>query len=392
MKGFLVLVFMLATQLTTLAQTVTLNGRIVDDRTGEALPYASLYIPARRTGTLSNADGAFQFKIATIAPTDTVVISLLGYKPYRLPLTAREAQKPTLLIRLQPATTTLQEVVVRPVDPRELVRQAIRRVGRNYPDKPELLQGFYREWVREKPYLVRAEGLLELYKSSYKSLSQDEARLVKGRRKLLFPHLADGQDTCYVPSMTNGPHLGILLDVVKGANEAGFFVLSLMDNFTYELIDRSSFNNRDVYVIQFWPGPGCTTCFYQGKLFIDQSSLALIQAEYRLSGRGLQMLNTNLGLSHLPIRIANRSYLVSYQLETDRWVMHHAQSRSQYVYYPINTRINTQMDLVITKTTAGDVKRFPRRERLDVNQGFAEEIRDFDGSFWGDENTMVEEK
>ncbi len=72
--------------------------------------------------------------------------------------------------------------------------------------------------------------------------------------------------------------------------------------------------------------------------------------------------------------------------------MHHAQSSSKYTYYPINTPINTQMDLVITKTTTGEVKRFPRRERLDVTQSFAEEIRDFDESFWGDQNTIVDEK
>ncbi len=281
---------------------------------------------------------------------------------------------------------------MRPVDPDELVRQAIRRVSRNYPDKPELLQGFYREWVREKPYLIRAEGLLEMYKASYKSLIQDEVRLLKGRRQALFPHITDGRDTCYVPSITNGPYLGILLDVAKGANEAGFFMLPTMGNYSYELIDRSSLDNREVYVIRFIPRTGCANCFYQGKLFIDQASLALIQADYQLSARGLQTLNIGYTVNRLPIRIENRSYLVGYQLQTDRWVMHRAQSKSQYGYYPINTRITTQMDLVITKTTDGDVKRFARRERLDINQAFAEEIRDFDVSFWGDENTIMDDK
>ena len=231
-----------------------------------------------------------------------------------------------------------------------------------------------------------------MYKAAYKSTNQDEVRLLKGRRKPLWPHIVDGQDTCNVPSITNGPHLGILLDVAKGVNEAGFFTLAAMGNYSYELVDRTSFNDRDVYVIQFWPRPGCLTCFYQGKLFIDQASLALIQAEYSLSGRGLQTLNGGYSFNRLPIRVEKRSYVVSYQLQTDRWVMHHAQSMSTYRYYPINTKINTQMDLVITKTTTESVKRIPKRDRLDVDQAFAEEVRDFDDSFWGDENTIADDK
>ncbi len=375
-----------------MSQTLTLNGHIVDSRSGEALPYAALYVPSRQAGTLANADGAFQFKLTAAVSVDTIVVSMLGYRTYRLPLTSPESRKADIVIRLQAASTTLQEVVVRPVDPEELVRQAIRRVSRNYPGKPELLQGFYREWVREKPYLIMAEGVLEMYKASYMATAQDEVRLLKGRRKPLFPYIADGLDTCYVPSMTNGPHLGILLDVAKGANAANFFRLASTGTYNYELTERTSFDDRDVYVISFWPRTECSNCSYQGKLYIDTKSLALIQADYELSEAGLLMLNTGYGMNRLPIRIQKRSYLVSYQLQTNRWVMHHAQSKSQYRYYPINTSISTQMDLVITKTTADGVKRLPRNDRLDVNQAFAEEIRDFDDSFWGDENTMVEDK
>lgn len=393
MKRVLLILLLFISRQLVLGQSLILNGHILDGRSGEALPYASLYVPARKAGTLANADGAFQLKMAAVSVSDTLVVSLLGYKPYRLALTNPATKRPDLLIRLQPAETTLNEVVVRPLDPEEIVLKAIRRVGKNYPDKPELLQGFYREWVREKSYLIMAEGLLELYKPSYKSITADEVRLLKGRRKPMFAHLTDGHDTCYVPAMTNGPHLGILLDVVKGVNEAGFFVSNTVGTYQYELVDRTSFNDRDVYVIQFWPRPECRTCFYRGKLFIDQESLALIQAEYQLSVGGIQQLNIGLGMSRLPIRLHSRSYLVSYQRQDDnRWVMHHAQSKSQYIYYPIATRINTQMDLVITKTTAGDVKRFDRHERLNVNQTFAEEIRQFDDSFWGDENTILEEK
>ena len=392
MKWLWFIVFAFAGDWAVQGQTLTLTGHIIDSRSGEPLPYATLYLSTRQTGTLANTDGAFQLKIASATQTDTLVVSLLGYRPYKLPLLSPAVNQPNLIIQLQQASTTLAEVVVRPIDPEELVRQSIRRVGKNYPDKPELLQGFYREWVREKPYLIMAEGLLEMYKASYKSTVEDEVRLLKGRRKPLLPSIVDDRDTCYVPPITNGPHLGILLDVVKGANEAGFFVAATTGNYTYELVNRTSFNNRDVYVIQFWPRPDCLTCFYQGKLFIDQESLALIQADYKLSGRGIQMLNASYSMNRLPIRVTNRTYLVSYQQQDDRWVMHHAQSKSQYIYHPINTRINTQMDLIITKTTADQVKRIPRRDRLDVNQGFAEEIRDFDDSFWGDENTLVEEK
>lgn len=56
----------------------TLSGRITDAETGEPLPFASIYVEQRKSGTASNADGYFQVKLAP--GTNRVVFQYLGYQ------------------------------------------------------------------------------------------------------------------------------------------------------------------------------------------------------------------------------------------------------------------------------------------------------------------------
>ena len=55
-----------------------LQGTITDQATGEALPFASIYVQETQTGTASNADGEFYVQLGS--GTYTVVFPVLGLR------------------------------------------------------------------------------------------------------------------------------------------------------------------------------------------------------------------------------------------------------------------------------------------------------------------------
>lgn len=86
-------------------------ARIIDALTGRAVPYSSLGIRNKPIGTV--ADSAGQFKVvafAGAAPTDTLVVSCVGYQPYKLVVLDLSKQNE---IKLMPQTHALSEVMVR---------------------------------------------------------------------------------------------------------------------------------------------------------------------------------------------------------------------------------------------------------------------------------------
>ncbi|UOQ51529.1 carboxypeptidase-like regulatory domain-containing protein [Hymenobacter cellulosivorans] len=99
----------LLSSLSGLAQTESLGQ--VASRSGSPVPYASVGVKGKAVGTVADEQG--QFRLSTLdraLPTDTVVVSCVGYQPQTLPL-SQLRQRPRLA--LAPAATALREVVVR---------------------------------------------------------------------------------------------------------------------------------------------------------------------------------------------------------------------------------------------------------------------------------------
>ncbi len=93
------------------AQRIVLRGQVVEAATGEAVPFASVFIPHTSTGTTADADGKFQMAVSG-AP-DSVAASALGFRAARHKLT--DAASQTVLLRLKKGGgVALNEVVVRP--------------------------------------------------------------------------------------------------------------------------------------------------------------------------------------------------------------------------------------------------------------------------------------
>ncbi len=108
MKSIAIILFGWCCATVGLAQGALLRyeGRVVDNTTGEALPYALIENITQQSGALSNADGYYQ--VQSIAG-DSLRCAVMGYEVYRW---VAEASVGYRVVRLQPVSVQLNEVTV----------------------------------------------------------------------------------------------------------------------------------------------------------------------------------------------------------------------------------------------------------------------------------------
>jgi ferric enterobactin receptor len=89
----------------------TLSGKIKDENSGEALPFASVGIVGTSIGSVTNTDGYFTL-LKVPSDTCTITISYMGYKTRKFYMSP-EISKNNLSIELYPANTTLSTVEIK---------------------------------------------------------------------------------------------------------------------------------------------------------------------------------------------------------------------------------------------------------------------------------------
>jgi hypothetical protein len=67
-------------------ETIVIHGKIIDESTGDGIPFATIEIMGKGIGTAANTEGKFDFETSKININDTLTISSLGYKQKTLTL------------------------------------------------------------------------------------------------------------------------------------------------------------------------------------------------------------------------------------------------------------------------------------------------------------------
>jgi hypothetical protein len=87
-----------------------IKGSVVDAKTGERLPFIAVFIKNTTIGTVT--DYAGNYSLETTVNEGSIVFSSLGYSNETRPLSIGKTQ--IINIKLNPATYSIDEVVVRP--------------------------------------------------------------------------------------------------------------------------------------------------------------------------------------------------------------------------------------------------------------------------------------
>lgn len=160
------------------AQT-EIKGKVADFMTYEPIESASIYIEKTTIGTITNVDGKFVLRVPETNLSDTLVISSIGFKSYKILIKDFENGSD---IFLEEDVAPLDEVVLiidtRPKTANDVMIRAIERLSENLPNEPYLQKGFLRHKERnKKEYKWLIEAAITLYDSDYAGGAKDNLKV-----------------------------------------------------------------------------------------------------------------------------------------------------------------------------------------------------------------------
>jgi len=370
---------------------LTFRGKVVDAETGNPLVFASVAVKETNVATITNIDGEFIIKIAETQTSRNLEVTYLGYKNKVVPLTDLRVEGYKNVISMTSAPIPIREIIVKPIDPEVIVRNAIGRIGKNYIDEPNLMTAFYRETIRKnRTYVSIGEAVVEIFKAPYNNdLRYDGARIYKGRKG----SDVEKMDTVLF-KLQGGPVSVMQLDLVK--NTESVLTMDAMKYYDYSLSTVIEIDDRPHYVITFKQKPSVDMPLFLGNLYIETSTYAITEAEFGFNMEDKDAVSSifikkkPLGMQVTP-EVA--TYRVKYREQDGKWYFAYSRAEVRFKVNwkrrVFNTFYTTMSEMAITDRTNEEVIKFAGKEKLRYNDVFTEQVEAFtDPEFWGDYNVI----
>ena len=278
-KSFLVwIVILLCVPVLSAQNLVTFSGKIKNQKTKKNIENVSLTVPGTNIGTVTNADGYFSLKVPANELKQGIKAEQIGFQSRIFTPEELSSDSDNLTLFLEPTAKALKEVVVLGGEPKEIVRNALRKIPYNYSHKDNLFSGFYRETVQKgNRFISISEAMVDVLKKPYtqRHISGDLVRINKGR-KLLSPKTSD----TLAIKLEGGPYMPIVLDVVK--NGEHLFQLEEMDYFVFKMLPAAIIDDRLHYAISFKPNVELSYPLNSGTIYIDAENESISRVEFEL--------------------------------------------------------------------------------------------------------------
>ena len=388
MKRLMLTTAFLLLALVIKAQTV-ISGKVTD-LNGQPLAHVSVMVEGTEVQTVTNEDGQFTLKMHE--QPHRLRLSHIGYKTRHIALEQGATEQ--LRIRMQSNTIELSEVLVSVNDPLSILKAAMARIEKNYPNEPELMRCFYRETARRgSRFISVAEAVTEMYKSDYYyGPERDAVAILKGRRLMSMK----ARDTLGV-KVQGGPVLPLMVDLAKNReyvlNEENIAHYKLSMEVPVKIADRAQYViNMEPEGIQFYP-------IMKGRVFVDQETLTFTRAELQLDMRDWRAASDYM-LVHKPfgLRFRPRELTMTIVYNTDeQGIAHMSYVRNEMRFNCDWKRrlfaspFTTVCEMVVTdRQQKGDGVKRPRgRSSFGLRDRFYDKVEYFDDpDFWADYNII----
>ena len=372
-------------------KNIVIKGHIFDNENKTAVPYASIGITEQNIGTITNNDGYFELKVPATFSGSFLLVSHLGFMSQRIPIQLIKEQQ--VDIYLERRIISIQEVIIRYIDPKILVEKALDQRKLNNNLEPVYTTSFYREGVqRNNRFISYSEAVFKVYKSSFiHGEFSDQVKLLKSRKILN----TNPNDTVFL-KLKGGVLSALQLDIVKTVPD--FLDQAQPNQYTYTYSDLVSYNSSDAYAVTFVQNPGIREALYSGTLYIDKESYAILGADFEVNPEFLDLAADNLILKksrNLIVKLEKISYSVSYTPFNGKYYLNHircdlrlkTRQRKHLTY----DNFSTFLELATCHIDTVGVVKFPRQEVIKPNVVFSDAPFYSDNTFWGDYNIIAPE-
>ncbi|MBR9922259.1 MAG: carboxypeptidase-like regulatory domain-containing protein [Bacteroidetes bacterium] len=350
---------------------ITISGNVIDQNSGKPIEFAHVGIPERGIGTISGAEGHFTLKLHPDYVNSTFTVSFLGYSTYRKKVS--EIDGP-LTVRLSAKALSLIEVVVMEEAAVEnIIRKAVNAIPDNYPTKSTRMTGFYRESKTDEnqEYTYLAEGVLDIYKTSYRNDKEGQVALKQGRQVGLLPEEEMSRHTVF----SSGHLAGHRFDFVKHREE--FIDEENFEHYKYWLEGMTFYDDNPVYIIAF--DADDSKGRMKGKVFIDTLNYAFVRAEFEVLPQGLKKSND------YPLYVGNwtaNRYVVNYRKLGENWQFSSALREGKWRDGGVYSN-----DILITEVETDRSKPIEYLDRLNRGVPFMTITGNYNEDFWKEYNT-----
>lgn len=371
---------------------INLGGTLVDGISADPIPYAAVGVLNSTIGTITNQNGDFRLILPDSLRSSKIKFTHIGYQSQEVELSLLTEQQ--IVFTLNPKVVPLQEVVIRIVNPADVLRNMWLKRNDNYSSDPVHITAFYREGIEHKNKNVSlTEAVLDIYKTGYQSGEKsDQVKLLKMRR------IIDKQNPdTLITKMKSGINSSLLLDLVK-SDTPGFLNPINKGQYIYRHTDITVLDNRRVNVISFEPKPGAEP-LYKGELYIDAETYALVQANFEIlpdyvkKATDMFIVRKSRDINITP---QNVTYVVSYKSLDGIYYLSHVRGDLHFRVRKKNRIFSTPLhmwfELVNCETDTSDDSRFTRNERLATQNIFSDTSFEYDPNFWGHFNVIMQEE
>lgn len=371
--------------------TYILRGRVLGGDTNQPLVNASISVQKVHVSSVTNQDGYFSIRVPATTLNSQLLLRHLGYENRQIPVNTL-IESPNNHIVLNPSPIQLSEILVVSGDGTHLVQEALQRIPENYPADPNMMVAFYRESVEKgSNYISLVEAVLDVYKASYRSYSNDQARIYIGRKATdISP-----RDTVLL-KFQGGISDALMLDIAK--NPEIVFGTDGTE-YTFHIEGLININDKPHYIISFKPNEGIEEILFRGKIYLDAESMAFARMEFNMN---VEDRKEAAGIfirrkpSKMRVEVNGARYVVDYTENGGKWYFNYSSTEVAFRVRWTNrffglfaTTYTISSEMAVTDRYNDNVVKFPRNERIRSTDVIAERVEYFqDPNFWGEYNVI----
>lgn len=370
----------------------SIKGRVLDAETRVPIAYATVGIPEYSLGNITNQDGVFLLKIPKNLNSQNVLITHIGFKSKRVPVNL--LKNDMIDIYLSTDYISIQEVIIRNIDPRSIVQEAFSKINQNYSNTPLYLNSFYREGViKNNKYQNYSEAIFKIYKSSYTSRYDND--LVKLQKSRKHQNL-ELTDTLSI-KLRGGAHSSLALDIAK--SPPFFFSNDYWNLFNFTRKDIVTIGDKTAYAIAFEQRESVIEPLYMGVLYIEMETLAILGAEFEVNPKYISLVTDQYVVKrnrHFRIRPQRIKYSIQYNLFDGKYYLSHVRGDLYFKYRQRRSLFYNPFhlffELMVSSVDNNNVTKFDRREVEPIANVFFDNSYEKDHEFWYDFNIIPPEQ
>ncbi len=310
---------------------------------------------------------------------------MMGYETFKQKVNSIKTHS-NLLVQLSVKPTILNEVIVsaKKLTAREIIEKAIHNIKINYPQKRYLLDGFYREYVKEnEKYIALFEAAVSIYDNGYKTPLRHTGQL---------------KEQVYLNETRQCRTANFQTKIYKVQNH--FYEMLLANDVKYGSGDRLTFDpgkinyqfekiinlgEQLVYVI-------ITGNPWSSRIYIDAGSFAILKIEMdaRWEGANLNewkmsdsiMNRTPFIKKTIRFKKYNRKYFLEYMNYS--WRIEGFKKGSNKVLFTSDFF----QELLVNKITLENIKKPDRKNRMSSQKIVELQAKPYNEPFWKTYNVI----